>query len=192
MSDELGVNSFPLNIPNSASSIDTGSPNTLRFSIIPVKGGKRATELAVLVAIKKTLELNRRRIIRDTPNAEKVAGSGEKIGALALLVGDEDGLSRRVRMFEGEIRVGADLAAGVIKLDNLDTIGILLEEASNGETVLLVTADAPVHGVDVPWGFIGVDLRALLLLVGSILIGIAACTHRNSMWKCILVSMNAR
>ena len=97
-------------------------------------------------------------IVGDSPETEEVAGGGEEIGALALLVGDEDGLGGRVRVLEGEVGIGADLAVGLVELDDLDSVRVLLEEAGDGETVLFVAADAPVHGVDLPWRFVGVDL----------------------------------
>lgn len=96
---------------------------------------------------------------------------------MAVLVGDEDGLGWRVGVLEGEVRVGADLAVGVVKLDDFDTVRVLFEEGGDGEAVLLVTADAPVHGVDVPWCLVGIDLRPLLLLVGAVLVRIAAGAH---------------
>ena len=80
-------------------------------------------------------------------------------------------------MLKGKIRIGSDLSGGVVKLDDLDTIRVLLEKASNGETVLLVAANAPIHGVDVPGSLVGVDFRSLLLLIGGILSRIAARSH---------------
>lgn len=61
-------------------------------------------------------------------------------------------------MVKGERRVGADLAGGIVELDDFDSVGVVLEERGDCETVLLVATNAPVHGVDVPWCFVGVDL----------------------------------
>lgn len=80
-------------------------------------------------------------------------------------------------MFEGEVRVGSDLAVDVVELDDFDPVLVLFEETGDGETEGFVAADAPVHGVDVPWGFVGVDLGAALLLVGVVLVLVAAHRH---------------
>ena len=61
-------------------------------------------------------------------------------------------------MLEGEVGIGADLAVRLVELDDLDSVRVLLEEAGDGETVLFVAADAPVHCVDLPWRFVCVDL----------------------------------
>lgn len=99
---------------------------------------------------------------------------------MAFFVGDEDGLGGRVGVLEGEVGVGSDLAVGVVELDDLDPVGVLLEEAGDGEAVLLVATDAPVHGVYVPRGLVRVDLRPALLLVGvAVLVRIAARPHRQ-------------
>ena len=96
---------------------------------------------------------------------------------MAVLVGDEDGLGGRVGVLEGEVGVGADLAVGVVQLHDLDAVRVLFEERGDGQTVLLVTADAPVHGVDVPWRLVRIDLRPLLLLVRPVLGRVTARAH---------------
>lgn len=64
-------------------------------------------------------------------------------------------------MVKGERRVGFDFAGGIVELDDFDFIWGLFEERCDGETVLFVTTDGPVHGVDVPWCFVGVDFGPL-------------------------------
>ncbi|KAE8732471.1 hypothetical protein F3Y22_tig00002011pilonHSYRG00001 [Hibiscus syriacus] len=175
--NKLGIHRFPLDIPYSTGRIDGGGADSLGLRLIPVEGGKRAAKLTVLIAIKERLEVDAGVIIGDSPDAEEVGGGCEKIGFLALLVGDEDGLGRRLRMVEGEVWVGPDLAIGVIELDNLEAISVLLEKAGDGETVFLVAADTPVHGVDVPRGLVSVYFRSFLLLIGTLRVGIAASGH---------------
>lgn len=80
-------------------------------------------------------------------------------------------------MVEREGRVGSDLSGGVVELNDFDPVRVLLEEAGDCEPVLFVLAHAPVHGVDVPWGFVCVDLGSSLLLVRPVLIWVAARTH---------------
>ena len=63
---------------------------------------------------------------------EEVAGDGEVVRLGALLVGDEDGFCRQVRVLEREVRVRSVLAVGVVELDYLNPIGELLEEARDG------------------------------------------------------------
>lgn len=98
------------------------------------------------------------------PDSEIVRGGGEKVGFGAIFVGYEDGLSGWVRVVKGERRVGFDFAGGIVELDDFDTVLGVFEEGGDGEAVVFVAADAPVHGVDVPWCFVGVDFRALLML----------------------------
>lgn len=61
-------------------------------------------------------------------------------------------------MFEGEIRVGFNFAVDVVELDDFDSVVVVFEETSDGESVGFVTTDTPVHCINVPWGFVGVDL----------------------------------
>lgn len=93
----------------------------------------------------------------DVPDAEVIGGGGEEVRFGAVFVGDEDGFGGRVRVVKGERRVGFDFAGGVVKLDDFNAVLGVFEEGGNGETVLLVATDAPVHGVDVPGCFVGVD-----------------------------------
>ncbi|GLU24113.1 hypothetical protein SLE2022_400740 [Rubroshorea leprosula] len=174
--NELGVDSPTFNVPDGAGGVNGGA-DLLGLSFIPVEGGKRTAKLAVFVAIKDGLEVNTGVIIRNAPNPEEVGGGGEEVWLLAFFVRDEDGFGGKIRVFEGEVRVRADLAVGVVKLDNLDTVRVMLKEAGNRKAVLFVTAYAPVHGADVPGGFIGVYLGAFLLLVRGLRVGIAAGTH---------------
>ncbi|MFS7956478.1 hypothetical protein Hanom_Chr07g00655071 [Helianthus anomalus] len=121
-------------------------------------------------------------IINNSPNAEEIGRGGEEIGFLALFVGYKDDFGGWVWVFEGEGGVGSDLTGGVVELDDFDPVRVLFEEAGDGETVLFVAADAPVHGVDVPWGFVGVDLGAALLLVGVVVVVVAVGTHWKGDW----------
>ncbi|PON50518.1 hypothetical protein TorRG33x02_314440, partial [Trema orientale] len=177
--DELGVDGLALNVPDGAGRVDAGGADALGLGLVPVEGGEGPAELAVLVAVEEGFELDAGAgvMVGDAPDAEEVAGGGEEVGLLALLVGNEDGLGGRVRVLEGEGGVGADLAVGVVELYDLDAVGVLLEEAGYGEAVLLVAADAPVHGVDVPGRLVRVDLRSFLLLIGPVLVRIAAGPH---------------
>lgn len=180
MGDELGVNGLPLDVPDGAGGVDAGGADALGFGFVPVEGCERTAELAVLVAVEQALELHstmRFRVVGDAPNAEEVAGGGKEVGLLTFLVGDEDGFGGGIRVLEGEFGVRANLAVGVVELDNLDTVGVLLELAGYSEAILLVTTDAPVHGEDMPRSLVRVDLRSLLLFVRPILIEIAARSH---------------
>ena len=47
---------------------------------------------------------------------------------------------------------------GVVELDDLDIVGVLLEQGGDGQAIPLIVADAPVHGVDVPGCLVHVDL----------------------------------
>lgn len=158
MSYELSIDGLALDVPDRARGIGAGGSDPSWLGFVPVEGGQRAAELAVLVAVEARLELDAGVIVGDSPEAEEVAGGGEEIGALALLVGDEDGFGGRVRVLEGEVGIGADLAVGFVELDDLDSVRVLLEEAGDGQAVLFVAADAPVHGVDLPRRFVCVDL----------------------------------
>ena len=130
MGDELGVHNFTLDVPDGTRGVNARSPDSLRLSLVPIERGQRAAEIAVLVPVKEALELDA--VVGDPPNAEEVAGGGEEVGLGALLVGDEDGFCRRVRVLEREVRVGSDLAVGVVELDYLDPVGEMLEEARDG------------------------------------------------------------
>ncbi|GKV46841.1 hypothetical protein SLEP1_g53802 [Rubroshorea leprosula] len=177
MGNELGVDSLTFNVPDGAGGVNGGGADPLGLSFIPVEGGKRTAKLTVFVTIEGGLEFATGVVIRNAPNPEEVGGGGEEVWLLAFFVRDEDGFGGRIGVFEGEVRVRADLAVGVVKLDNLDTVRVMLKEAGNRKAVLFVTAYAPVHGVDVPGGFIGVYLGAFLLLVRGLRVGIAAGTH---------------
>ncbi|PKI79251.1 hypothetical protein CRG98_000371, partial [Punica granatum] len=171
MGNKLSIHGLPLNVPYGAGGVDAGGPDTPGLGLIPVEGGDWPAELGVLVAVEEAAELDAGGgggVVGEAPDAEVVAG---------VLVGDEGGLGWGVGVVEGEGGVGADLAGGVVELDDLDAVGELLEEAGDGEAVLLVPADTPVHGVDVPGRLVGVDLRALLLLVGAVMVGVAARRH---------------
>lgn len=61
-------------------------------------------------------------------------------------------------MVEGERWVRPNVAGGVVELDDLDPVGVVFEETGYGETVLFVSTNAPVHGEDVPWRLVCVDL----------------------------------
>lgn len=154
--DELGVDSLSLDVPDGAGGVDAGGADALGLGLVPVEGGERAAELAVLIAVEEALEVDG--VVGDAPDAEEVAGGSEEVGLLAVLVGDEDGFGRGIRMLEGEVRVGANLAVGVVELDDFHAVRVRLQEAGDGEAVLLVSPDAPVHGVDVPRSFVSVDL----------------------------------
>ncbi|KAF3955006.1 hypothetical protein CMV_019731 [Castanea mollissima] len=71
-------------------------------------------------------------VVGDSPNAEEVVGGGKEVRPSALLVGDEDGLYRRVLVLKREVWVRSNLTVGVIELDYLDPIEELLKEARNG------------------------------------------------------------
>eukprot|EP00262_Sarcandra_glabra_P012131 TRINITY_DN3062_c0_g1_i3.p2 TRINITY_DN3062_c0_g1~~TRINITY_DN3062_c0_g1_i3.p2 ORF type:complete len:262 (+),score=31.24 TRINITY_DN3062_c0_g1_i3:280-1065(+) len=154
--DELRIDGFPLDVPNGAGGVDAGCADALGLGLVPVEGGEGSAVLAVLVAVEEALEYHA--VFGDAPDAEEIAGCGEEIGFLALFVGDEDGFGRGVRVFEGEVGIGSDLTVGIVELDDLDSAGVLLEEAGDGESIFLIGADAPVHGVDVPGGFVCVNL----------------------------------
>ncbi|KAF2548036.1 hypothetical protein F2Q70_00019795 [Brassica cretica] len=49
-----------------------------------------------------------------------------------------------------EVARRSDLAAGFVALDDLDSVRVMPEEAGDGETVIFLAAEAPVHCVDVP------------------------------------------
>jgi len=120
----LSIDGFLLDIPDSAGGIDAGGAYASGLGLVPVEGGEGPTVLAVLVAVEEGLEFDGG--FGDVPDAEEVRGGGEEIGAVAVLVGDEDGLGGRVRVLEGEGGVGTDLAVGVVELDNLHAVRVLL------------------------------------------------------------------
>ena len=174
--NKLGIDDLALDVPDGAGGVDAGGADALGLGLVPVEGGKGPTEVVVLVAVEKALELDPV-VVGDAPDAEVVAGGGEEVGLLALLVRDEDGFGGRVGVLEGEVGVGADLAVGIVQLNDLHTVRALLQEAGYGQPVLLIAADAPVHGVDVPGCLVSVYLRPLLLLVRTILSRIATRPH---------------
>lgn len=71
-------------------------------------------------------------------------------------------------MSESETRFGFNLANNIVKMDDLNLVMVVFDEARDGETVRLVAPDGPVDGVDVPWGFVGVDFGAGVRVVGGI------------------------
>ncbi|KAH7670076.1 hypothetical protein IHE45_10G001400 [Dioscorea alata] len=170
--NELGVYSLAFDVPDGAGGVDGGGADATGLRLVPVEGGEWSAELRVLVAIEEGLEFDA--VIVDTPQPEEVGRGGQKVLADAVAVGDEHGFSGRVGVLKGERGVGADVACGIVKLDDLDTVLVLLHEAGNGEAVLLVPANAPVHSVDVPWRLVRVDLRSLLLLLRPLRRSLAA------------------
>lgn len=74
MGDELGVDGLPLDVPDGARGVDAGGADALGLGFVPVEGGEGPTELAVLVAVEKALELDG--VVGDAPDAEEVAGGG--------------------------------------------------------------------------------------------------------------------
>lgn len=177
--DELGVDGLTLDVPDGAGGVDGGGADAFGLRLVPIEGGERPAELRVLVAVEDGLELDGGGVFGDAPYAEEIAGCGQQVWLLALLVRDEDGLGGRIRVLERQIRVRPDLPVRVVQLDDLHSVRVLLQEARDGQPVLLVPTDAPVHGVDVPRRLVRVDLRSFLLLIGTVLIRIATCAHPN-------------
>ncbi|KAF5479227.1 hypothetical protein F2P56_000068 [Juglans regia] len=176
VSNELGVDDFAIYVPDGAGGIDAGGADALGLGVVPVEGGEGTAEVAVLVSVEEALKLDAV-VVGDPPHTEEIAGGCEKVGFLALLVRDKDGLGGRVGMLKGEIWIGADLTVGVVQLNDLHAVWVLFQEAGYSQPVLLVAADTPVHGIDVPRCLVRVYLRPLLLLVRTVLIRIAARPH---------------
>ncbi|KAI9120759.1 hypothetical protein K1719_007792 [Acacia pycnantha] len=86
----------------------------------------------------------------------KITRGSKEVQLLALLVANEDGFGGRVRVLEGEVRLGSNLPVRFVELNDFDPVWELLQQAGFGQAVLLVATNAPVHGVDVPWHVVGV------------------------------------
>ena len=143
MSDELSLHDAALDVPNGARRVDATSTNSLRFDVVPVKGSERSTKLRGLAVVENAERLNR--VFTEVPEADEIAGGGEEVGIRVRVrvrgrrrVKHE--LCGRVRMVKGERRMKGLKSKSVrIERENVDAVVVSLEEAADGDAVVVST-----------------------------------------------------
>ena len=107
---ELRFDDALFDVPDGACGVDAGGSDAFGVEVVPVEGGERCAELAGLAVVEEREGLHGR--VADLPEAEVVAGGGEEIDGGVAEEGGRGGgveheLRGRVRVVEGECRVGS-------------------------------------------------------------------------------------
>lgn len=102
--DELRLDDAFLDVPDGAGGVDAGGADPPRLDVVPVERRERRAELAGLAVVEDGDRLDG--AVADLPEAEVVAGGGEDVEGLLERGRVEHQLRRRVRVVEGELRLG--------------------------------------------------------------------------------------
>lgn len=132
--DELRLDDPLLDIPDGASGVDAGGPNPPGFDVVPVEGGQGGTELAGLAVVEDRNGFDGG--VPDFPETEVVAGGGEDVEGLVEGGRVEHELGGRVRVVEGEGRLGIQGKGFRVEGQHVHAIGELFDEASHGDAVV--------------------------------------------------------
>ena len=105
MGNQLGFDNPSFDIPDCTGRVDAGCPNSPGLDLVPIERRQWGAEFAGFAVVENREGFDR--IFADFPEAEVVAGGGEKVGGIAG-VRVEHEFGGRVRMVEGQAGEGPD------------------------------------------------------------------------------------
>lgn len=118
---------------------------------------------------------SRIRLEPNLPYTQKITSCCQQIWFLALFVRYEHDLCSGVWVLKGKLGICFKFTSLIIELHNFHFIAVVFNKGTNCKAHVFIFADTPVHTIDEPRCFIGVDLRSPLWLLPKHISALIMC-----------------